>query len=183
LFSGGKVQKFFIVIVFLFFVILWVYPDEKEYQRNELTIEAKSGAFSSWSKDFTFGVSQEFTSWRYFQGFTRITEPEFLQIAGYGPESVLSQKFRSGTIALATTSFSLLGVSLGLLGVGTVTGIVDPPGWRDTPEILLYSSLGVNFLALIPAIILLVRGEKWLPLEKAISIRDSYNARLKASLQ
>ena len=62
---------------------------EKEYNQRRLSIEEKVGFFGSWGR--FGGTVSSYQRWRYFQGFTEIKEPEFLDIAGYTDVSHLCE--------------------------------------------------------------------------------------------
>ena len=46
----------------------------------------------------------------------------------------------------------------------------------------LYIAMGVDLEALIPALIVMVRGENWMPLQQAYAVAEDYNKQLLKSL-
>lgn len=165
-------------VCFLIFAVismpLFSSDADQEFTRQQLSIEHKTGIFGAWTK---YGGSvSTFSQVRYYQGFSKITETEFLIIAGYAEEAMQAEKHRRTNQALNILSWSILGASLVTAGVGIA--------FRETDAFrpLLYGAMVIDLLALIPAVILMTRDNNWMPLQQASSIASDYNKKLIASL-
>ena len=153
---------------------------EKEYNQRRLSIEEKVGFFGSWGR--FGGTVSSYQRWRYFQGFTEIKEPEFLDIAGYTDEVIQSKKHHQTNSTLSIISWSLLGISLAGIALGGIV-LAQSSYSSDLGYGLLYGSMVIDIVALIPALALILRDENWLPLQQATSIAEEYNKKLWADLQ
>ena len=164
---------------------------EQEYAEKGLVIAAREGFVGSFSTDIDVTVPTKYTAWRFYQGSTKITEPQFLDIAGYTAEAALARKRRNTQIGLYAGSFSVMGASLGLIGYGLYSfheankypagsAEYDYHYSRGYPSLLV--GAGLNLASFIPALIAFARGDRWMPLERAVGIRDSYNASLRLKL-
>jgi len=176
-----KLPRGFLTFLVLFSLIGgrgWGQDYSKEYAREELSIQVRHFLVGVWSKEFSIGAVGQFDEWQFYQGFNKIKEYQFLSLAGYEDEAKKAKAFKTGTDFLLGTSITLLAGAFSCLGVGIYGAITS----RDFTLPVLYASMGVDVAALIPSLILLVRGEKWMPLEKAVNIRDEYNEQLKRKL-
>ena len=135
-----------------------------EYDSSRLSIEYKAGhLFAKWAQ--YDGGDVFYTRWRAFQGFVRLREAEFFEIAGYAYGAKKARRFHLFNAVLAGTSVA-------------ATAIL----W-DTWSPSLGSSIAFALAAIVPMAILLVRGGNWAPLQQAHAVAEVYNQQLLAELK
>lgn len=142
---------------------------ESDYNRKRLVIQYYSGISGSWTDEG--GNVSSYSAWRFHKGFTRITEAEFLEIAGYSKESIHAAKHRQ-TNTILTVSY------LGLLSVGLLTMLVG----IDSEAALIPGAV-IMTSAVIPITIRRLRSTHWMSLDQAYAIQEDYNRKLLASLK
>ena len=148
-----------------------------EYNRNRLVIQYYSGVKGSWDEEG--GGFSSYSDWRFHQGFVRISEAEFLEIAGYVKEShaaAAHERLFKTRVAWA----------IGLLGGGGVVMLASTPTLVDDLDSgVVFLSIGgaIMLAGLIPIVLLRLQGKHWMPLEQAYSVAEEYNRKLLESLK
>lgn len=162
-------MKKYMLIVFSL-VAAMASADDVDLIRNQLGIQVKKEFIGA----YTAGIytAGEYKYWSYHRGFSKISEEQFLRISGFDDEANQAARFRSVNGSLSLIGSGLLVVSLAVFGAS-----LGVPGEGDSAALAL-SSLGVFSGSMITFTIRLSRGENFLPLDQAISIRDSYNRKL-----
>ena len=172
---GGKyVKKLPLLVLSLLLAIQPSFADIKsEYNRNRLVIQYYSGVSGSWTDKG--GNVSSYSTWRFHKGFSRITEAEFLEIAGYLDESIQATKHRQ-----INTVLDVSGLTLGTLGL-----IIMLTGLGDIDDYMTPIVVGtiIASCAAIPLAISVERGTNWMPLDQANAIQKDYNRKLLASLK
>ena len=148
--------------------------------RDRLFIQYRSGVFGTWSQ-YGGGVAT-YSEWRYFHGFERISEAEFLRIAGYQDEAAQADRH-------ATINRWLVGGGVAFSAAGLVSAVIgvaiDPfqhpfgSAERETAmlraDVALFTGATLALLGIVPMSIAIARGENWLPLEQAYAIAEHHN--------
>ena len=101
-------KRIFLIASIVCLVLQPVLADtEAEYNRARLSIEYKSGVFGVWTQ---YGGSvSTYDKWRFYKGFTKIKESEFLNIAGYNEEAQTATEHRKINNILTGTAWALIG--------------------------------------------------------------------------
>jgi hypothetical protein len=109
----------------------------------------------------------------YYEGFTRLTEPEFMRISGY--ESPAATQFHEKNRSLWTRTWVWIGVGAGLVLIATpIVGLASPS--TDVWLVPAYGSVAALSMSLVPLFRLLVRGEYYLSMHQAELMASEYNA-------
>lgn len=166
------------VICFVIIIVtaLTAFADEKdiEYQRKSLSVQVREGAVGTYTPEINMMHISEYNTWKYYRGFGRITEPEFLLLAGYDFEAQQAQQFRTTNIILDS-----IGIGLGAVGLGVMFANVNN---FESDTGLAIGTLIVS-TSMIPLLAVIIRGDNWLPLSKAHQIAQQYNMTLREVLR
>jgi hypothetical protein len=158
--------------------------DAIDYNRERIWIEYRPSLLGRWSE--YRGQRADHATWRYCQGFHRVREAEFLAIAGYEEEAESAARHASINGWLLGSTLGMMGTSLTLLMVDVLMMVKyiepgTPEYWarEDRQDVLLTTALIIDLSAIIPAIVVAIRGEKWMGLQQAYAVAESYNDTLR----
>jgi hypothetical protein len=157
----------------------------RDYLREQLTIEVKYGYFGTYTPNINRLTINQYRYWTFYQGFSMIDEPTFLTLTGFPNEAEEAQRFKNVNdilnISAATTAISggLL-LTTGLVAIlisMSYEDFMSPEAllWNDIARVSMWTGLGLSTATIIPAIIQMSRGDKWMPLSKAYEIMLLYN--------
>src|SRR6056297_3926987 len=102
----------FMIISLLSINIVTAQEVDRNYMRNRLEIEVKEETLGSYNTiGSTYGLYTGTTvkKVRYYQGFDKISEPEFLIIAGLDEEAERARKFHKTNRMYNNIGWALLG--------------------------------------------------------------------------
>ncbi|MDZ7795215.1 MAG: hypothetical protein U5P10_16455 [Spirochaetia bacterium] len=186
----------FMLIWFLSVNIVTAQEIDRYYMRNRLEIDVKEETFGTYNTiGSTSGIYTGTTvkKVRYYQGFDKISEPEFLIIAGLDEEAEKARKFHKTNRTYNNIGWALLGTTVAALGFtlyyddrvngGDYGEYVESGIVYDRNELMLQiahvSTLTLGLSTIISIIISWSRGDHWMPVNQANEIKIEYNNSLK----
>ena len=166
---------------------------DRNYMRNRLEIEVKEETLGSYNTiGSTYGLYTGTTvkKVRYYQGFDKISEPEFLIIAGLDEEAERARKFHKKNRMYNNIGWALLGTT----AVTSAFAIyhknrLDSGDYEESSDAynrheLMLQITGSSFYPLVISALISFsiswnRGDHWMPVNQANEIKIDYNNRLK----
>lgn len=183
--KGDLLMKRIICLsIIFFFLISSLYAQEeglnqkqiKEYNRLKLSIDILTGGFGSISEYGSFSYA-DWKKWQGYQGFYRVTEADFFQIAGYFQEAWEAKKHHE------TTEWLVGSGSVAII-VGTIMMIIPlfQDEYTEQSTTTLWVGFGIMAVGTIPFTIGIFRGN-WTTVSQAQSVADEYNNNLVMELK
>lgn len=174
-------KKIFVVGLSMLLVAQSLIADtDTEYNRKRLVIQFYSGVSGSWDEEG--GGFSSYSDWRFHQGFVKISEAEFLEIAGYVNESrdaAAHERLFKTRVGWAIGLFGAGGVVM----AGSILSISNRSFSKESQYVGMVISSALLLSGIVPIVLLRLQGKHWMPLEQAYSIAEDYNRNLLESLK
>ncbi|MEE8440563.1 MAG: hypothetical protein V3S41_02485, partial [Spirochaetia bacterium] len=144
-------------------------PDQmKIFSTRRLSVEVGGMMYAGGSVSPTGGVTvsgSSWTIWTPYEGFRKISESEFFEVAGYPDEAAEAAEFRK-------TSFIIWGSGLGALTVSLLLLPLALNGNTGAFALQMIMMAGGATAALLGGLRI---GKNWAPVDMAIDIADVHN--------
>ncbi len=170
--SGVRITILVLLGLFACAALLADDAQDREFTKNQLLVQVNEEFFGSYNPKIGLLTGSTICYWIPYQGFNRISEATFFQIAGYKEEAEKAEKYhRTSKWLLISGS---IGMTVGLVGM-MAPFFDDFSNWSMDFMVL---SGGVTVAASIPFFLGAFR-RNWAVVEIAVRVADEYNEKLR----